>query len=379
VAKLSKNRPTSPARKTRTVRQIPVHGAWLCLLASLCVAAVPLLLGQIESVDSSPSRELWVNEARLEGHLALRYSPAGAFSPDSSTLAVVNRDKVALIDLRSDGSLRKVVRPRVENIADFDIQSANFIDASGLFMLATGFLHAKDKGPGGPTPLLAFSWDTVADALTGKINAVGPGGGFGPARYFPVIGYLGLYKESNFDIWNPVSGRGSRVNIPAVTRAPGLYEFSPDGHWLLLAQIEGSSSADPVVVQLSEHRFVDALRGHPGTVLGISFSRDSKKVVTACEDGKVRVWSVPDWKLLETLAGHKGPVHWAEFSADGHWVASGGEDKTVRIWSEGDGKLAQTLEEARDPVLTLAFSPNGEYLAASTEQTVLVWQRKRGG
>jgi WD40 repeat protein len=188
---------------------------------------------------------------------------------------------------------------------------------------------------------------------------------------------LGLYKESNFDLWSPRSGQGGRINIPALTQQPNIYEFSPDGHWLLLAQIATSSTPDPLVVLLKEHRFVDTLAGHHATVLSMVFSRDTKRVVTACEDGKVRIYSVPDWKLLHELSGHSGPVHWAEFSPDGKWVASAGEDKTVRIWSVEDGKLEQTLEESQEPLLTVAFSPNAEYVTASSGKTVLVWQREQ--
>jgi WD40 repeat protein len=353
------------------------HGEILLVVALGIVAGVTSgpLRGQVESVEAPPAAPNWVSRGRIEGHLALNYSPAGAFSPNSATLAVATGDKIALMELRN-GEVRKVLRPHVPDITDLQFQSANFLDPNHLLLLGTGLLHPKGEKAGGPTPLLAFQWDTERDVLSSKVNVVGPGGGFGPARYFPQIQYLGLYKESHFSLWNPVSGEGRHINLPVLTRQPGIFEFSPDGHWLLLAQIESSSTGDPVVVRLSEHQFVDSLRGHQGTVLSIAFTRDSKKVVTACEDGKVRIWSAPDWKLLATLAGHFGPVHRAEFSADGRWVASAGEDKTVRIWSVDGGKLEQTLEESQAPVLSVAFSPNDEFLAASTEQTVLVWERK---
>ncbi len=335
---------------------------------------VKSLHSQIETVETSPQAYHWVSNGRVEGHLALNYSPAGAFSPDGSALAVASEDKIVLMDLR-DAGVRKVLKPRVQDITDLGIQSANFLAPDRLFLLATGLIRVKGK-PGVPTPLLAFDWDPERDTLIGKVNAVGAGGGFAPPRYFPQVRYVGLYKESHFDFWNPVSGQSGRINVPDLTRQPNVYEISPDGHWLLLAQIEASSTADPVVVQMSEHKFVDSLRGHQGTVLNIAFARDSKKVATSCEDGKVRVWSVPEWKLLLTLAGHQGPVHWVEFSPDGNWLVSGGEDKTVRIWSSEDGKLVQTLEESQAPVLTVAFSPNGGYVAVSSERTVLVWQRR---
>jgi WD40 repeat protein len=166
-----------------------------------------------------------------------------------------------------------------------------------------------------------------------------------------------------------------RLTIPDLTQSPNLFAFSPDGHWLLLAQIAMSSTPDPVVVEAKQHHFVDSLRGHQGTVLGISFSPDSSKVATACEDGQVRIFSAPEWKLLKTLTGHHGPVHWAEFSPDSKWLVSVGEDRTARVWSVEDGKLQQTMEDSKDPLLTVSFSPDSEYFAASSQKAVFLWKR----
>jgi WD40 repeat protein len=334
---------------------------------------------QIETVESTTATHyLWLSQGRFEGHLALHYSPAGAFSPDSSILAVVSEEKIVLVRLGEAG-IQKVLKIRIPDITNLNIQSANFLATNQLFLLGNGVFSNKSGAAGRSTPLLAFQWDTIEDQLSGKVDAVGGGGGFAPILYFPHIKCLVLYKTSNFDLWDPRSGRMVRLTIPDLTQTPNLMAFSPDGHWVLLAQIAMSSSPDPVVVEAKQHRFVDSLRGHQGTVLDLSFSRDSTKVVTACEDGKLRIFSVPGWKLLQTLAGHNGPVHWAEFSPDGKWLVSAGEDKTARVWSVDDGKLQQTLEESKDPLLTVSFSPNGEYFAASSEKAVLLWKRTASG
>jgi len=347
---------------------------------ALCLGtfSVQPLHSQVETVESTETPHyLWQSSARVEGHLALRYSASGSFSPDSSTLAAVSGDKVALLDL-ANGGLRKVLRPHLEDITDLDIESANFLSPTRLFLLAVGLIRAKGtKGVLPRTPLLGFQWYIDQDTLFEKLNAIGGKQGVGPIFYFPQIKHLGIYTPKRFEFWNPESHRGGDIDVPELSRRPNLFTVSPDGRWLLLAQIESSTAPDPVVVNMREHKFVDALQGHQATVLGMSFSLDSTRVVTACEDGKVRVWSVNDWKLLQTLSGHQGPVHWAEFSPDGHWVVSGGEDKTVRVWSAAEGKLEQSLEESRAPILAAAFSPNSEYLAASSEQIVLVWKRRR--
>jgi WD40 repeat protein len=361
---------------------------WACFAGGLAVAA--LLCGlstlqagprgrQVETVPSSQENFVWVNVGNVEGHLAVNSSPAGAFSPDSSALALISRDKIVIDNLSgSNMTIEKVLHPKLKDLRDLEIQSANFLDPNTLFLLGTGIVHGKG-GAEHPTPLLGFRWNIQQDALDGNATAFGSGGGFGRPRYFPQIKYLGMYKNSAFLLWSPINHKAMEVKVPELTREPHLYSFSPDGHWLLLAQIAGGGSANPIVVQLSTQKFVDVLSGFQGTVLSMRFSRDSSKLVTASEDGKVRIWSVPEWKQLETLSGHKGPVRWAEFSPDARWVVSGGEDQTVRIWSAETGKAVQTLSESRSPVDTVSFSPDGNYVTASTGRNVLIWKKTPTG
>jgi WD40 repeat protein len=327
----------------------------------------------VETVEGPPNAVQWVSYGHVEGHLALKYSSAGAFSPDSSLLAVVSDEKIFLMNMRSDTG-PKVVKPRAPEIEDLEIHSANFLAPDRLFLLANGLFHVKGQKPR-PTSLLALQWNIASDQLEGKVDQVGAKGGFGPAHYFPMIGYLVLYKDGNFDMWNPRTAQGGTLPVPDLTQVPNLYEFSPDGHWLLLAQIQTTSGADPSVVDTQTHKFVDALRGHEGTVLSMAFSRDAKKVVTTCEDGKIRIYSVGDWKLIATLVGHKGAVHRAEFSPNGRWIASAGEDQTVRVWSADDGSLLQTLQESHEPLLDVTFSPDSRFIAASSEKQVLIWKQ----
>ena len=349
----------------------------LILGAGICgVSGLAQIAAQVETVESGTPSYSWVSHGRVEGHLALTSSPAGSFSVDGSILAIANDNRIVLLDVKR-GGVSKVLRPRLPSLTDLKIQSANFLTPDHVLVLASGLVEMKTKGSAAPSPELAFQWDTNQDALFGKINALGAKGGYALPRYFPDIRYVGLHKDNTFDLWNPLNGTMGRITIPSLTQPANLYVLSPDGHWMILGQVQGNSTADPIVVRLSEHDFVDSLRGHHGTVLSIAFSRDSSRVATACEDGNVRIYSVPDWKLLQTLAGHTGPVHWAEFSPDGKWLISAGEDTTVRIWSVADGKGIAELRESQTPVLTAAFSPNGEFIAASSEQSVFYWERSR--
>jgi WD40 repeat protein len=353
---------------------IMAWGVIVALVAAGVSAIGVPVQAQTETVPGPALTYFWQNVARIQGHLAITFSPDGAFSPDSSTLAVAEKYRVVLVDV-ADGRIRKILQPQIKGVSDLEIQSASFISPATLFLLGTGLVHKKRRRGQANTPQLAFQWNIPQDALSGNVDAVGLGGGYLPARYFPQIRYLAVFKNHTFELWNPVTAGALSITLPQLTHAPHLFTFSPDGHWLLLAQIETNSSPNPVVVLLREHKFVTDLEGHRGPVLGMTFSRDSRYVATASLDQEVRVFAVEGWKLIETLSGNQGPVHWAEFSPDSKWVASAGEDKTVRIWSVSTGAPVQTLSESREPLLTLGFSPNGEYLAATSEDNVYIWVR----
>lgn len=351
--------------------------ATISLLLALTVCLVVFAASaqcQTATAPAGQSEPVFVSHGRIEGHLALNYSPAGAFSPDSRSLAVISGQKIALVDL-PQGGVGKVLKPHLADLVDLNMDSANFISPTRLFILGRGVVHAKGQSERG-TPLLGFQWFIDQDSLIGSVDAVGVGGGFSPIFYLPHIGRVAMYKNSKITIWDPNSNRGGELLLTELAQRPGLFSFSPDGHWLVLARVEANGSPDPMVIDTREKKFADVLSGHHGSVLSVNFSSDGERVVTACEDGNVRIYSVSDWKLLHTLTGHVGPVHWAEFSPDGTLIASAGQDKTMRIWSAEDGRLLQTLEESREPLLTVAFSPDGNDVAASSEQAVMLWARQ---
>ena len=115
----------------------------LMAMILLLAAAVSTLLGsQVESIEgSSPASFTWVSHGRVEGHLALHYSPEAAFSPDSATLAVVGESKLVLMGLRG-ATVVKPLRPHLPGLTDLDIQSANYLSSTRILLFATGVIAA---------------------------------------------------------------------------------------------------------------------------------------------------------------------------------------------------------------------------------------------
>lgn len=130
--------------------------------------------------------------------------------------------------------------------------------------------------------------------------------------------------------------------------------------------------------------FVALKGGHTGTLSAAAFGRkDGSLVATASGDNTVRIWDSKTGAMLGTLRLHGDSVNDVQFSADGESILSASDDGTVRLTRCSACTLsAQQLRErvARDLPLApgdaevLADMVNG---SGGWWDRLLAWTRKR--
>lgn len=146
--------------------------------------------------------------------------------------------------------------------------------------------------------------------------------------------------------------------------------FTPDGKALAAA------SGDAVQIwEMPSGVEQRPLRGHSWNVLGVDFSADGKRLVTASQDKTAKIWNRRTGRELLTLQGHTAALTDAAFSPDGTRVATSSLDYTVRIWDASTGRELETFRAHGESwVRALTFSPDGDRLATAGGDCVRVWQ-----
>src|SRR5262249_34071741 len=98
---------------------------------------------------------------------------------------------------------------------------------------------------------------------------------------------------------------------------------------------------------------------HDGMIWSVTFSPDSKTLLTASGDNTEKLWEPAPGKL-RGLIQHQARVRTADFPRDGSAVVPAGQDRTVRLWHPFTGKpLGPPLLHPAS-VLNAIFSPDGQ-------------------
>ncbi|MEM6471101.1 MAG: protein kinase, partial [Planctomycetota bacterium] len=156
-------------------------------------------------------------------------------------------------------------------------------------------------------------------------------------RYLAAAGRVGNAGNSNYAIklWDLQSQSQPTdfIELTGHTDEVLSVTFSRDARCLL----SSGSDRRAIVWDRRSGEAIAVARDHlDRRVWTAAFSPNEQQIVTACDDGRVRVWDFDeDAKRLRKqfdLRGHDGPVYSAVFCRDGTTVVSGGYDRRLLRW-----------------------------------------------
>jgi WD40 repeat protein len=160
--------------------------------------------------------------------------------------------------------------------------------------------------------------------------------------------------------------------------------FSPDGHWLASASLDGTLR----LWSIQDGQPIYVLEGHTHDVFGLAISADSQLLVSTGEDQTVRLWHLQSGKSLRMLRGYTGGIHSLSLSSDDQMLASSGQNEMIQLWHlQPDGNLSSFHPYKTFPSPTrrmssfsnVSFSPDNQTLAINRhDESIALWNIQTG-
>ncbi len=324
---------------------------------------------------------------------------AARFSADGSEVVTASSDYTA--SLWNAESLQRIQR----------FQEGHQFLATTAVYFADGSRLATGAGDG-----TVRLWDAASGAEILRLDDAGRYGAVDVSRDATRVATGG--PAGAVQIWDAVSGEkiamlaGHPTEVTAVRFAPDgqvlatgdnnghlrLWRYdAANGQWVAGTEFEGqghsrtitalafvddgarliSSSGDNTCGQwdvAAGRELTDRVLKHPDWVADMVASPDGQFALTACEDGKLRLWSLPEARVLKTIETPGGNPHFTsvDLSPDGQLAAAASAERgTVQIWNLESGEETTVANNAgaAQPWLDLGentnriwaarFAPNG--------------------
>ena len=178
-------------------------------------------------------------------------------------------------------------------------------------------------------------------------------------------------------------GTAEEPEISPVLSVPGDTMTDRRGALGFGLVLGGGVAASTMMSTTGEAKVVKTqqLRAHTGYIEALKISPNGKILATKGAGEKViRLWSLPDGKLLKTIKGHKSSPQFLGFSPDNRILVSGTPfENQLRLWSLPDGKPLAKLKGFSSYSQSVSFSPDNKILAANMgTNEVRLWSVTNG-
>ena len=189
--------------------------------------------------------------------------------------------------------------------------------------------------------------------------------------------YLLSGGQGRVQVWQVKDGTQVATMDPA--ECVLCLAVSNDGRWIAAGTLLG----DVLVWDAETYEQVFTHGEDSRDILGVDFSPDSTRLVSASDNCTASIWDVPTRKRVHTLDHKHGPVCGAKYSPHGDRIATASFN-SIRVWDSRNGRLLGDINVGVTPLYNsgLLWSNNNLFaisgskikqLNASTELVVSEW------
>ncbi len=139
---------------------------------------------------------------------------------------------------------------------------------------------------------------------------------------------IALSCYHNIQIWSLISNK-RLFSIEDNSMRGFAIKYNLDGKLLAV----GSGDGDIKFFDPEGLNFKYTLTGHFKPILSLSFSKDSKYLISGSSDQMIKIWNLQSKKEIKSLVNvHKGMVEAVAYNPTSNSFATSGADKTIKLW-----------------------------------------------
>ncbi|MGH0168710.1 UNVERIFIED_CONTAM: hypothetical protein FKN15_055201 [Acipenser sinensis] len=162
-----------------------------------------------------------------------------------------------------------------------------------------------------------------------------------------------------------------RITVPNMTCH--AVEFMQDGKSIISAWNDGKIR----VFTPESGKLIYAINNaHSMGVTAIAATSDCKKIISGGGEGQIGYWEVFDGSPIRELEGSlSGSINGMDISPDGTHFVTGGDDKLVKVWGYNEGEVTHVGIGHSGSITRIKVCPNARsIISISADGAILRWK-----
>jgi len=163
--------------------------------------------------------------------------------------------------------------------------------------------------------------------------------------------------------------RLAKKNIAAI-------EFINGGENILFSQ-----GKQLIVWSLKSNQLLLEMDGHIGKITAIIVSPDKERIISASEQGEIRVWGSVTGESLQVWSAHKERINAIAITACGRFLITASSEKILCLWDiDNASQISTFYGVGHDADITdIHISPSGsQVVSASNDKVIRIWDIDTG-